>query len=73
MTSSIGGRIRARRLDRRMSVPALAGRAGLTTRFVEMIEAGDRIPSIPTLYRLADALDSKARDLLPDREPVASG
>jgi transcriptional regulator with XRE-family HTH domain len=60
----IGIRVRAHRLRCGLSVPGLARAIGASTRYVEMIEAGHRLPSIPMLYRLAEALDVDAGELL---------
>jgi XRE family transcriptional regulator, fatty acid utilization regulator len=64
----IGARVRTRRLAAGLSVPRLARATGATPRYVEMIEAGTRIPSVPMLYRLAAALHTTAADLLTDED-----
>lgn len=60
----IGKRVRARRNAQGLSIPRLANAAGTTTRYMEMIEAGARIPSLATLLRIALALDTTSAVLL---------
>ncbi|WP_372442164.1 helix-turn-helix domain-containing protein [Actinomadura violacea] len=69
----IGKHIRDRRLALGLSVPRLANAAETTTRYMEMIEAGSRYPSLMTLFRIAAALDTTASELLVGVEaPLAS-
>jgi transcriptional regulator with XRE-family HTH domain len=62
----IGERVRRYRLFRGLSVTQVAKRINATPRYVEMIEAGSRTPSLPTLERLAIALDVSMADLVSD-------
>lgn len=67
----IGERIKRRRVERELSVPKLADAIGKTPRYVEMIEAGGRTPSVDTLYRLAEALDVSPAAFLVDTDEAS--
>lgn len=60
----LGARVRAHRLRRGMAVKALAAAAHVTPRYIEMIEAGKRTPSLDTLDRIAVALSTRPSALL---------
>jgi len=47
-----------------MTQEALADRAGLGIRFLQDIEAGNKQPTITTVFRLAKALDLTPGELL---------
>jgi len=53
----IGARIRAARLDRRMTLTALAGASGLTKGFISQLESGSSGVSLVSLERIAAALE----------------
>src|SRR5438552_17381111 len=53
---ALGGRIRAARSHRGLSVAELAGSAGVSKSLVSQIERGIAAPSIDTVRRLASAL-----------------
>ncbi len=59
-----GALIRLYRIDRRKSTVSLATHAGITVRYLEMIEAGTKTPSIPVLRTLAKALGVRTSALL---------
>ncbi|MEU8203396.1 helix-turn-helix transcriptional regulator [Streptosporangium sp. NPDC049046] len=59
-----GHMIRRQRETKGMSTTALATRAGCTTRHIELIEQGKRIPSIPLLRQIALALGVRTAVLL---------
>ena len=48
--------VKLHRIDRRMRIVSLATRAGITVRYLEMIEAGTKNPTIPGLRKLADVM-----------------
>lgn len=52
----IGGRIRAARQDRRLTLDTLAEAAGLSTAFLSRLERGEAAASIGSLIRIAGAL-----------------
>lgn len=51
-----GQLIKVWRIDRKLSTVGLATHAGITVRYLEMIEAGTKTPSLPVLRKLAKAL-----------------
>lgn len=59
-----GQLIRLYRLERRMSTVTAATHADITARYLEMIEAGTKTPSIPTLRKLAKVLSVRTSALL---------
>lgn len=62
----IGQLIRLYRIHRGMTTADLASHAGLCAPHLEMIEAGTRTPSVPTLRRLARVLRVRTSALLND-------
>lgn len=74
----VGQLIRLHRTERGMTTAYVAARAGLSARHLEMIEAGTRAASVPTLRRIARALRVRTSALLNDRpsgdrsEPVGA-
>jgi transcriptional regulator with XRE-family HTH domain len=59
-----GQLIRLHRIDRRMSTVAVATHAGITARYLEMIEAGSKTPSLPTLRKIAKVLGLRTSALV---------
>jgi len=59
-----GSLVRLHRIERRMSTVSLATHAGITVRYLEMIEAGSKTPSVPVLRRLAKLLGLRTAALL---------
>jgi DNA-binding XRE family transcriptional regulator len=51
-----GQLIRLYRIDRKKSTVNVATLAGITVRYLEMIEAGTKTPSLPVLRKLAKVL-----------------
>jgi transcriptional regulator with XRE-family HTH domain len=49
-----------------MTVRKLSEMTGLSKRYLELIESGDRTPSVQTVYRLAEALGVRPAALLQD-------
>ncbi|MGH3772461.1 MAG: helix-turn-helix domain-containing protein [Pseudonocardiaceae bacterium] len=56
--------VRLYRIERRMSTVSLATHAGITVRYLEMIEAGGKTPSVPVLRKLAKVLKVRTSALL---------
>jgi transcriptional regulator with XRE-family HTH domain len=56
ITEPLGSRIRQIRLQRLFTQRQLAKKSGLLASHISRIENGERIPSLPTLARLARAL-----------------
>ncbi|MGH3795506.1 MAG: helix-turn-helix domain-containing protein [Pseudonocardiaceae bacterium] len=59
-----GALVRLYRIERRMSTTSLATRAGITVRYLEMIEADSKTPSVPVLRKLAKVLGVRSSALL---------
>jgi transcriptional regulator with XRE-family HTH domain len=59
-----GALVRLYRIGRRMSTVSLATHAGITVRYLEMIEADSKTPSVPVLRKLAKVLGIRTSALL---------
>ncbi len=59
-----GALVRLYRMQRRMSTVSLATHAGITVRYLEMIEADSKTPSVPVLRKLAKVLEVRTSALL---------
>ncbi|MBI3185935.1 MAG: helix-turn-helix domain-containing protein [Myxococcales bacterium] len=64
LLAGIGGRVRALRRQRRLTLRALASASGLSERFVSGLEAGRTNVSVLSLSRIADALGAPIASLL---------
>ena len=62
----LGRAIRSARETAGISMRALATRCGLSQPFLSAVERGLSMPSIATLYRIAEALEVPPSTLLPD-------
>ncbi|MPY38782.1 helix-turn-helix transcriptional regulator, partial [Streptomyces phyllanthi] len=75
----VGARIRQARLERGMSLRALAREIGVSASLVSQIETGKSQPSVSTLYAITTALSISvealfdARDATPASPAVSSG
>ena len=58
--TSIGKNLRKFRTEKRMMQETLAEKANLSSNYIGMIERGEKIPSLASLIRLANALDVTA-------------
>ena len=70
---SLGRAIREARTARKLSMRALAASAEMSQPFLSQIEAGQTMPSLATLYRIAKVLGISPAELLPaepDPAPV---
>ena len=65
-------RLRARRLDRRLSLDRLAALSGISKGLLVQIENGEANPSIATLCKLAAALGASVADLVQLSEQQAA-
>jgi transcriptional regulator with XRE-family HTH domain len=61
MDDALASRIKTLRVRRHLTQAQLADRIGVSTVFIRKLEAGDRLPSLDTLQRLAEALDAIVR------------
>jgi transcriptional regulator with XRE-family HTH domain len=59
-----GALVRLYRIERRMSAVSLATHAGITVRYLEMIEADSKTPSVPVMRKLAKVLGVRTSALL---------
>ncbi len=66
-TNLIGPRLKALREHRKLSVEELAERAGCSAAMITALEAGDLIPSLTPLLRLARGLGIRLGTLLDDQ------
>jgi transcriptional regulator with XRE-family HTH domain len=64
----IGARITTIRQNRKITIEELAERCGLTTRMVEKMEAGESIPSLGHLIKVARVLGVRLGTFLDDAE-----
>ena len=60
----IGALVHLYRIKRKMSTTSLATHAGITVRYLEMIEADSKTPSVPVLRKLAKVLGVRTSALL---------
>ena len=52
---SIGALIRQKRIAKKWTQEKLSSESGINNRFLQKIEAGDRTPSLLTIFKLAHA------------------
>jgi transcriptional regulator with XRE-family HTH domain len=57
VSDCVGQQLRARRIERKLSIRALAERSGLSVNTLSLIENGKTSPSVNTLHHLAQSLD----------------
>jgi transcriptional regulator with XRE-family HTH domain/quercetin dioxygenase-like cupin family protein len=62
-SSPLGGRLRAERLQRGLSLRALARQVGVSASMVSQIEMGKSRPSVSTLYAMTTALGISLEDV----------
>lgn len=65
LARDVGATVRARRTEAGLSVAELARRTGVSGPFISQLETGRSSLSIPTLYRIAEALGVTPNALLP--------
>jgi transcriptional regulator with XRE-family HTH domain len=53
---ALGELVRKKRIEKSWTQERLSSKAGINTRFLQKIEAGDRTPSLITIFKLASAL-----------------
>ena len=70
MSTSLGGRIKALRLERDLQQRQLAEKAGLTPSMVSQIESGRLTPSLNTLGKIAGALGVSIATLFDGQGPA---
>lgn len=65
----LGDALLAARTKRRVGVRELARRVGVSPSLISRIEKGTVMPSVATLFALADALDARVAEILGDPVP----
>lgn len=70
---ALGREIRRHRKALGLSQELLAERAGLHRNYVGFLERGERNPSVTTLFRVAEALEVRAADLVAEVGGRAGG
>jgi transcriptional regulator with XRE-family HTH domain len=58
----VGGALRRLRLERRLGMKQIAGRAGISRPMLSRYEHGQQYPSLPNLVKVLRALDCSAED-----------
>lgn len=53
---ALGKLVRKKRIEKSWTQEKLSSEAGINNRFLQKIEAGDRTPSLITIFKLASAL-----------------
>lgn len=64
IAAAFGDRVRAVRHERELTQEQLAEAAGLHPTFISNVERGYRVPTVPTLLRLAKGLDVEPGQLV---------
>lgn len=59
-----GSKLSTLRNSEKITQESLASKAGLGVRFIQDLEAGEKQPTITTVFRLAKALNASPSDLL---------
>ena len=65
-----GNRLKAIRLDRKLTQEEFAELVGISVDFLSLIERGVNSPSFEVLERMADRLDLQVRELFDFRKPA---
>ena len=66
----LGGNVASLRVGRGLTQEKLAENAGVSTRYMQSVEAGDYFPSLPTLVRLRVCLRCEWNELFAGCEKV---
>ena len=64
----IGANIRRIRTAQKMTQSALAEKSGVSVQMINQIEWGTKVPSVPTLVRIAQALQCSTDEILSEEE-----
>lgn len=68
-TQTVGQRIKAKRVARKLTQRKLAEAAGVSLPYLSRIESGLRQPPLDTLERIATGLGCRVHSLIPARAP----
>lgn len=66
LQKEFGNIIRAKRENMSMTQELLAEKSDLTTNYIGSLERGERNVGLVVIYKLAEALNTHAKNLLPD-------
>ena len=66
----VGAHLSGRRIERALSVAMVADLAGISRQALGAMERGLVMPSLATLYNLAEAMNCEPSDLLPKRKAI---
>ena len=72
LSVNIAGAVRARRLAAGLTMRELASRAGMSQPFLSNLENSRAMPSLSTLYKIANALGVSPREFLPEERTRAT-
>jgi len=61
----LGEKIQRLRKKAELKQHQLAEKMGVSTKYIQYIEAGSRQPALKTLYKIASALGVKVKDIFP--------
>lgn len=61
----LGKQVHKLRKQSGMTQDQLAEKVGVSTKYIQFIEAGTRKPSLKTVYKIAKALEVEVKDLFP--------
>ncbi len=64
IAAAFGRRVREDRIAKKMTQEGLAEAAGIHATFVSNLERGYRVPSLPTVLRIARGLDTSPGSLI---------
>lgn len=64
LKEDFGGNLRKFRLDNKLTQEKLALEAGLSLRFIQNLESGERQPTLETIFKLSRALDTSPQALI---------
>ena len=68
--SAIGYRLRQRRLEQRLTQAQLSERVDVSLSFIGQIERGEKVPSLETMAKLAQALETSLDFIVLGNKPV---
>ena len=61
---AFGSNLRKRRLNQKLTQESLAFESGLSLRYIQNLESGDRQPTLETIFKLSFALNTSPQALI---------
>ena len=61
---AFGSNLRRRRLNRKLTQENLAFESGLSLRYIQNLESGERQPTLETIFKLSYALNTSPQSLI---------